>query len=167
MCLEGFQAGLSWITILKKRPAFRECFQNFEIEELKRFGDNDVERMVKDARIIRHRGKIKSVINNAHRASEIIEEQGSLAAFFWQFEPAEDIAVQSKDDVVATTSESTAMSKALKKRGWSFVGPTTCYALMQAMGMANDHLTDCHRWSVIDEARKNLIRPDNFASRDQ
>jgi DNA-3-methyladenine glycosylase I len=124
MCLEGFQAGLSWITILKKRPAFRQAFCEFDFHQVARFGDPEIETLVQNADIIRHRGKIKT-------------------EFFWQFKPAKHVRPKSKQGVAAITTESTAMSKALKKHGWTFVGPTTCYALMQATGMVNDHLVGC------------------------
>ena len=159
MCLEGFQAGLSWITILKKRPAFRESFLNFDFKKVVHFEDSAVDRLVQNAGIVRHRGKIKSVINNAARAIETIDQHGSLAAFFWQFEPDDHQSPRSKDEAAATTPESTAMSKALKKNGWTFVGPTTCYALMQAMGMVNDHLPHCHAWSIVQQARESFTRP--------
>lgn len=143
MCLEGFQAGLSWITILKKRPAFREAFCDFDFHQVARFGDSEIETLVQNAGIIRHRGKIKSTINNAKRAIEMTTGGQSLTEFFWQFQPAQHVRPKSKQDVAAITAESTAMSKALKKQGWTFVGPTTCYALMQATGMVNDHLIGC------------------------
>ncbi|MFK8113293.1 MAG: DNA-3-methyladenine glycosylase I [Rubripirellula sp.] len=159
MCLEGFQAGLSWITILKKREAFRDNFQDFDFHKVARFRPATVERLLKDARIVRHRGKIESTINNANRAIEMIDEFGSLGAFFWQFEPRRSPIIRKREEVQATTEESTALSKALKKRGWSFVGPTTCYAMMQAMGLVNDHLRTCAAWKQVDQARKGFIRP--------
>ncbi len=142
--LEGFQAGLSWLTVLKKRPAFREVFCGFDFEQVAEFDEKDVERLVQDARIIRHRGKIESAINNAQRALELVDEFGSLADYFWSWQPEGDReAPTTLADLQAKTSESTALSKDLKKRGWSFVGPTTAYAFMQAMGMVNDHLAGC------------------------
>jgi DNA-3-methyladenine glycosylase I len=142
--LEGFQAGLSWLTVLKKRPAFREVFCGFDFEQVAEFDEKDVERLVQDARIIRHRGKIESAINNAQRALELVDEFGSLADYFWSWQPEGDReAPTTLADLPAKTSESTALSKDLKKRGWSFVGPTTAYAFMQAMGMVNDHLAGC------------------------
>jgi len=147
VCLEGFQAGLSWLTILRKREAFREAFANFEIERVARFKARDVERLLGNAAIVRHRGKIESTINNAQRAGELAGEFGSLASYFWRFEPAPTVRPgKITREVLAampTSGESTALSKDLKKRGWSFVGPTTIYAFMQAMGLVNDHLHDC------------------------
>ncbi|MEM8839990.1 MAG: DNA-3-methyladenine glycosylase I, partial [Pseudomonadota bacterium] len=144
ICLEGFQSGLSWLTILKKRENFRNAFAGFNIERVAAFGDNDVERLVADAGIIRHRGKITSTINNAQRAIALIEEKGSLAAHFWSYEPGPEDrpknATFAEIGPIAKTDVSTAISKDLKKRGWSFVGPTTVYAFMQAMGMVNDHI---------------------------
>ncbi|MDA8743144.1 DNA-3-methyladenine glycosylase I [Rubripirellula amarantea] len=159
ICLEGFQSGLSWITVLKKRHAFRKAFKNFDHKKIVKFNDADIERLVLNADIIRHRGKIKSVINNADRAIQTINDHGSLASFLWQFEPKTHRSPRSKNEVAATSPESTAMSKALKKNGWTFVGPTTCYALMQAMGMVNDHLPECHAWPVVEQARAALPRP--------
>jgi DNA-3-methyladenine glycosylase I len=147
VCLEGFQSGLSWLTILNKREAFRAGFANFEVEEMARFKDKDIERLVGDAGIVRHRGKIVSAINNAGRAIELKQEFGSLAAYFWRHEPAAATRPKriTRDALRAITQspESVALSKDLKKRGWSFVGPTTVYAFMQAMGLVNDHVHDC------------------------
>ena len=159
MCLEGFQAGLSWITILRKRAAFRSAFRDFKIESVAKFSSAKVEKMLLDAKIVRHRGKLESAINNAQRALELRDEFGSLAHFFWQFEPAEPQYLDHRKEMKAHRSESTALSKELKRRGWSFVGPTTCYSLMQAMGMVNDHLRECHRWKVIEQLRSEFIRP--------
>ncbi len=143
ICLEGFQAGLSWLTILRKRDSFREAFANFEIERVAKFTQRDVDKLVLNAGIVRHRGKIESTINNAKQAIELANEKGSLAEYFWEFEPRKSPKLRSKSDIVATTAESTQMSKDLKRRGWSFVGPTTCYAFMQSMGMVNDHILGC------------------------
>jgi DNA-3-methyladenine glycosylase I len=147
VCLEGFQSGLSWLTILNKREAFRAGFANFEVERMARFGDKDVERLVGDAGIVRHRGKIVSAINNAARAIELKQEFGSLAAYFWRHEP---VAASRPKRItraalqpITQSPESVALSRDLKKRGWSFVGPTTVYALMQAMGLVNDHIEGC------------------------
>ena len=163
ICLEGFQSGLSWLTILRKRANFQAGFSNFEFEEIAKYGDDDVERLVNDAGIIRHRGKIVSTINNAKRAIELREEAGSLAAFFWSFEPDPASRPAVMDMAAARTlnitPESTALSKALKKRGWSFVGPTTCYAFMQAMGMVNDHLEGCAMRREIEDLRAAFKRP--------
>ena len=159
MCLEGFQAGLSWITILRKRAAFRSAFCDFDIETVAGFSSARVEKLMLDAQIVRHRGKIESTINNAQRAIEMLDEFGSLAKFFWRFEPVESNTLGQRDQMVAYRPESTALSKELKKRGWSFVGPTTCYSLMQAMGMVNDHLRECHQWNVIEQLRSEFAKP--------
>src|SRR5690606_8520303 len=138
ICLEGFQSGLSWRTILAKRENFRAAFHQFDIDKIARFTQRDVERLLKDAGIVRHRGKIEAVINNARCAKELIKQEGSLAAFFWQFEPtAKDLG---KPQSETTSAASIALSKALKKQGWKFVGPTTMFAFMQAMGLINDHV---------------------------
>ena len=147
MALEGFQSGLSWLTILRKRENFRRGFANFEIERVARFGLRDVSRLLKDAGIVRHRGKIESTINNAKRCADLVDEFGSLSTFVWRFEP--DPKTRPKKltldalRAMPATAESTALSKDLRKRGWSFVGPTTMYAFMQAMGLVNDHLHGC------------------------
>ncbi|MCP4315680.1 MAG: DNA-3-methyladenine glycosylase I [Hyphomicrobiales bacterium] len=163
ICLEGFQSGLSWLTILRKRENFRAGFADFEFEKVARFGDNDVERLVTDAGIIRHRGKITSTINNARRAIEMRNEFGSLAAYFWSYEPGpadrperidrESLLALTKTDV------STAISEDLKKRGWSFVGPTTVYAFMQAMGLVNDHFEGCCIRDEVEDLRRSFVRP--------
>lgn len=159
ICLEGFQSGLSWYTILSKRENFREAFHGFDIEKVAAMTDADIEKQVQNAGIIRHRGKIKSTINNARKAIELIEEQGSLAKYFWSYEPKNRAPIKSISDVPATTDISTAISKDLKKRGWSFVGPTTAYAFMQAMGMVNDHIVGCYCYEKIEKARAEFIRP--------
>ena len=148
LCLEGFQAGLSWLTILNKREAFRHAFANFDAARVARFGERDVVRLLADAGIVRHRGKIESTINNAARLLELRREFGSLSAYAWRFEPAPrsrpkrmTLAALQK---VGPSAEALAMAKDLKRRGWSFVGPTTVYAFMQAMGLVNDHLDGCH-----------------------
>jgi DNA-3-methyladenine glycosylase I len=145
--LEGFQAGLSWLTILRKRENFRHAFAGFDVERVARFGTRDVERLLLDAGIVRHRGKIESTINNAKRCAEVIDECGSLSAYVWRFEPeARSRPKKITWDAVKAmpaTAESTALSKDLRKRGWTFVGPTTMYAFMQAMGLVNDHLHGC------------------------
>ncbi|WP_231759720.1 DNA-3-methyladenine glycosylase I [Microbulbifer elongatus] len=157
ICLEGFQSGLSWRTILAKRENFRAAFKQFDFNKVAKFSEQDVERLLQDAGIVRHRGKIEAVINNAQRAREMVKQGGSLAAYFWQFEPKEstDTAPQS----VSTSDVSTAISKDLKKRGWKFVGPTTIYAFMQAMGLINDHVQGCVTRSAVDKARKRFKRP--------
>jgi DNA-3-methyladenine glycosylase I len=163
LCLEGFQAGLSWLTILNKREHFRAAFANFEAEQVARFGPADVERLVSDAGIVRHRGKIESAINNAQRVLELRAEFGSLSAYAWRFEPAAGTrpARLTWDALkaMASTPESISMSKDLKRRGWSFVGPTTVYAFMQAMGLVNDHVEGCHVRESALAARAALTVP--------
>ena len=163
ICLEGFQSGLSWITILRKRENFRKAFAGFDIPTVAKFGDKEIEELVQDAGIIRHRGKIKSVINNANRALEMQEEFGSLAIYFWAQEPDESERPKVCDfetlRTLGKTERSTAISKDLKKRGWSFVGPTTVYPFMQAMGMVNDHLEGCYHRQVVEEKRAAFVRP--------
>jgi DNA-3-methyladenine glycosylase I len=163
ICLEGFQAGLSWITILRKRDNFRKAFAGFDPTRVARFGARDVQRLLKDAGIIRHRGKIESTINNAGRALDLVDEHGSLAAYFWSWEPAASSRPKKLTHdalkAMSITAQSTALSKDLKKRGWTFVGPTTCYAFMQAMGLVNDHVHDCGVRREVEAARTALIRP--------
>lgn len=163
MCLEGFQSGLSWLTILRKRENFRSAFAGFDFEAVASFDEADVERLLGDAGIVRHRGKIEATINNARAAIDTVEAHNSLAAFFWSFEPDESdrpaVVDQAALMEMSKTPESTAMSKALKKLGWRFVGPTTCYALMQAAGIVNDHLEGCFRRPEIEQMRAELVRP--------
>ena len=163
LCLEGFQSGLAWITILRKRDRFREVFHGFEIARVARMDDADIERLLQDTGIIRHRGKIASTINNAKRALLLQREFGSLAAYVWRFEPhasaRPDAMTREALKAMAETDASRALSKDLRKRGWSFVGPTTCYAFMQAMGLVNDHLDDCFCRAAVEAERKALKRP--------
>ncbi len=163
ICLEGFQSGLSWITILRKREGFRSAFADFDFEQVAEFGEADVERLLQDKAIVRHRGKINATINNANRALEMRDEFGSLAAYFWGFEPKPENRPEELNweelKTMSITNESTALSKDLKKRGWKFVGPTTCYAFMQAMGMVNDHIEDCFCCADIEKARNDFVRP--------
>lgn len=163
VCLEGFQSGLSWLTILRKRENFRSAFAGFDFEQVATFGSADVERLLQDAGIVRHRRKIESVINNAARACELAEEFGSLAAYFWQYEPDSSVRPERCDyetlRELSKTVTSTAMSKDLKKRGWSFVGPTTAYAFMQSMGLVNDHVEGCEWRSHVEELRQAFKRP--------
>ena len=163
ICLEGFQSGLSWITILRKRDNFRRAFRDFDPVAVARFTGRDVQRLLKDAGIIRHRGKIESTINNAQRALALIEEKGSLAAYFWAWEPASATRprklTRARLMKMSTTPQSVALSKDLKKRGWTFVGPTTCYAFMQAMGLVNDHVEGCGVRAEIELARARFTRP--------
>ena len=163
LCLEGFQSGLSWLTILRKREAFRQAFAGFDFEQVARFGEKDVERLLGDASIVRHRGKIEATVNNARRAVELVEEEGSLAAYAWRFEP--DPATRPKRPTwsvlleMSTTPESKAMAKDLKQRGWRFVGPTTVYAFMQAMGLVNDHVHGCSAREPVEQARATFRTP--------
>ncbi|HRQ61281.1 MAG TPA: DNA-3-methyladenine glycosylase I [Alphaproteobacteria bacterium] len=148
ICLEGFQAGLSWITILRKRENFRAAFAGFDFHKVAKFTEADVQKLLQNEGIIRHRGKIEATINNAARALETAKEFGSLDKYFWSFQPPKIKNPGAKTDIPAETAASKALSKDLKKRGWRFVGPTTCYAFMQAMGMVNDHLDGCHVLAV-------------------
>ncbi len=159
ICLEGFQSGLSWITILRKRENFRAAFDNFEIATVAGYNGHDVERLLGDAGIVRHRGKIESTINNANCALEMTTEFGSVASYFWSFEPTEPEGDSSDAAPVAsTTPTSIRLSKDLKKRGWTWVGPTTVYAFMQAMGMVNDHVVGCYAHPLVEQARSALDR---------
>lgn len=163
ICLEGFQSGLSWLTILRKREAFRAGFAGFDFHEVAAFGEADVERLLADKGIVRHQGKIRSTINNANRAIELVAEAGSLASFIWSFEPAPADRPDrfDHDSLMAITKSdaSTALSKALKKRGWSFVGPTTMYAFMQSVGIVNDHLDTCAFRHACEQERAAFARP--------
>jgi DNA-3-methyladenine glycosylase I len=160
ICLEGFQSGLSWITILRKRQNFREAFAGFDPQRVAAFGETDVQRMLDDAGIVRHQGKIRSAINNAARAIELVEEAGTLAAYFWSWEPRTIEGDRDRDrPVPATTPTSVAIAKDLKKRGWSFVGPTTVYAFMQAMGLVNDHVEGCGAGAACEIERAAFVRP--------
>ena len=155
LCLEGFQSGLSWLTILRKREAFRRSFAGFEFRKVARFGPRHVERILEDASIVRHRGKIESTIGNARRAISLIEEFGSIAAYVWRYEPE----TKARPITRSTSPEAVALSKDLKKRGWTFVGPTTTYAFMQAMGLVNDHLPGCAARPRAENARTAFRRP--------
>lgn len=161
LSLEGFQAGLSWLTILRKREAFRAAFAGFDYARVARFDERDVKRLLADAGIVRHRGKIEAVINNARRALELVEAEGSLAHHAWSFEPKprRGRLDRARLAALATTPESTALAKDLKRRGWKFVGPTTVYAFMQSMGLVNDHLDGCHAKQRVDAARARFERP--------
>jgi DNA-3-methyladenine glycosylase I len=154
LCLEGFQSGLSWLTILRKREAFRAAFAGFDFHRVATFGEGDVERLLGDAGIIRHRGKIEATINNAGRAVEMVEAEGSIAAFVWAYEPG-----TTRAGLETETAESRALAKELKRRGWRFVGPTTVYAFMQAMGLVNDHLEGCDAREPALRARAALQLP--------
>lgn len=160
LCLEGFQAGLSWLTILRKRDAFRRAFANFDVSAVAKFGARDVQRMLGDASIIRHRGKIESTINNAERALEIIAERGSLASYVWSFVPPASerprTLTRAALSAMNKTPTAIALSKDLKRRGWTFVGPTTVYAFMQAMGLVDDHLEGCVIRPLAEASRKTI-----------
>ncbi len=163
LTLEGFQAGLSWLTILRKRNAFRQAFAGFDFRRVARFGTRDVERLLGDASIVRHRGKIESAINNAQRAEALVDEAGSLAAFVWRFEPPTSarprrMTREALGDL-SQTDESRSLAKELRRRGWTFVGPTTVYAFMQAMGLVDDHLDGCVSRHRVESARAALRRP--------
>lgn len=157
LSLESFQAGLSWRTILGKRDNFRAAFCNFDFHRLACFAERDVERLLQNAGIVRHRGKIEAVINNAQRARELVEREGSLAAFVWRYEPKP--GQLTKPQSVSTSPESVRLSKDLKKLGWKFVGPTTIYAFMQAMGLVNDHAEDCAIRAEVERARLSFEPP--------
>lgn len=163
ICLEGFQAGLSWLTVLRKRDNFMKEFDKFDFKKVSQYGDKDISRCLVNPGIIRHRGKIESTINNAKKAIELVNEFGSLASFFWSFEPSMKNRPEKLTYAVASqitmSTESIALSKALKKRGWTFVGPTICYSFMQAMGIVNDHVLGCSRRDDIETLRDVLIRP--------
>ena len=160
LCLEGFQAGLSWLTILRKREGFRRAFAGFDFAEVARFGAGDVERLLGDASIVRHRGKIESTINNAQRCLELVEAEGSLSGYVWGFEPMPETrpteVTLAKRREATESTESRALAKDLKRRGWTFVGPTTVYAFMQAMGLVNDHLDGCAARARCEAARSNV-----------
>ncbi len=157
LSLESFQSGLSWRTILAKRENFRAAFHDFDFDRIARFTQRDVNRLLEDEGIVRHRGKIEAVINNARRAQEIVKREGSLAAFIWRSEPGKKQLA--KPQTASTSAESLALSKDLKAQGWKFVGPTTVYAFMQAMGLINDHVEDCVIRAEVERARKNFRRP--------
>ncbi|WP_331765366.1 DNA-3-methyladenine glycosylase I (plasmid) [Streptomyces sp. NBC_01384] len=161
LSLEGFQSGLSWRTILAKRENFRSAFAAFEIPAVARFDQRDVERLLGDAGIVRHRGKIEAVINNARRAEELVEREGSLAAFVWRYEP--DAADLAEPQTLSTSPASVALSKDLKKRGWKFVGPTTVFAFMQVMGLINDHARGCTIRPEAQRIREEFDRPGQAA----
>ncbi|MEP7240927.1 MAG: DNA-3-methyladenine glycosylase I [Devosia sp.] len=159
LCLEGFQSGLSWLTVLRKRPQFRKQFRQFDIAKVERMTEADIERLLLDPGIIRHRGKIASTINNARHARSIQKEFGSLAAYIWQFEPRPAAAPTERGSIASETEASRALSKDLRKRGFTFVGPTTVYAFMQAMGLVNDHYAHCFCRPQCETERSRLKRP--------
>ena len=157
LSLEGFQSGLSWRTILAKRENFRAAVHNFDFDRIARFTQRDLNRLLKDEGIVRHRGKIESVINNEQRVQELVKREGSLAAYIWRYEP--DSKQLAKPQTASTSRESLVLSKDLKKQGWKFVGPTTVYAFMQAMGLINDHVEDCVTRVKVERARRSFKRP--------
>jgi DNA-3-methyladenine glycosylase I len=161
LCLEGFQSGLSWLTILRKREAFRRAFADFDFERVARFPPSKVEKLLLDPGIVRHRGKIESTVRNARRAKELVREKGSLAAHLWSFEPEPRAAPIRWAELRATTTSaaSVALSKDLKRRGWSFVGPTTMHAFLQAVGIVNEHVEGCAWHALAERDRKRLVRP--------
>jgi DNA-3-methyladenine glycosylase I len=163
LCLEGFQSGLSWLTILRKREAFRRAFAGFDLGQIARFGDRDIERLLADASIVRHRGKIEATVNNARRAVELVETEESFAAYVWRFEPDPQtrpkVLTREALSQLAQTPESQALARDLKRRGWRFVGPTTSYAFMQAMGLVNDHLHGCDARGRVELARATFVPP--------
>ena len=157
LCLETFQSGLSWRTILTKRENFRLAFQQFDFHKVALFGEKEIAELLNNEGIVRNKRKILAVINNAKRALEMVDKEGSLAAFIWRYEPDENPLLP--PETQTTCAESIALSKELKKRGWQFVGPTTMYAFMQSMGLINDHAEDCFLREEIDKARKGFVRP--------
>ena len=163
ICLEGFQSGLSWLTILRKRENFRRAFADFDFERIARWNERSVLRLLKDPGIVRHRGKIEAALGNARLARSLRDEFGSLGAFFWSFEPDDSDRPSRLDErslmAMTTTPDSHAMSKALKKRGFRFVGPTTAYAFMQSMGIVNDHIENCDTRRLVERARSRFKRP--------
>jgi DNA-3-methyladenine glycosylase I len=163
ICLEGFQSGLSWLTILRKRENFRAAFKSFDLEKVARFDKRSVQRLMQDAGIVRNRAKIEATINNARRCSDLIDEHGSLATYVWSYEPRPSTRPKSLDwtklTQMTTSDEAKAMSKDLKKRGWAFVGPTTVYAFMESMGLVNDHVSRCTFRQECEEDRSAFIRP--------
>lgn len=170
LCLEGFQSGLSWLTILRKRENFRRAFKSFDIHSVARLNTRSVERLMLDAGIVRNRAKIEATINNAKRCISLIDEFGSLAAFVWSFEPDERPRSWTADWAsllnIGTSPEATTMSKDLKRRGWSFVGPTTVYSFMEAMGLVNDHVNRCSVRDQVEDARERFRRPRLRRARD-
>jgi len=160
LSLEGFQSGLSWRTILAKRENFRVAFHDFDFDRIARFTERDVARLLKDEGIVRHRGKIEAVINNARQARELVKREGSLAAFIWRYEP--HAKQHAKPQTASTSAEAIALSEDLKKLGWKFVGPTTVYAFMQAMGLINDHAEDCVIRGKVERERRSFRRPESL-----
>jgi DNA-3-methyladenine glycosylase I len=161
LTLEAFQSGLSWLTILRKRPAFRTAFAGFDVSAVARFGDADRDRLLNDAGIVRNRLKVEAALANARAALPVIDEFDSLAAFFWRFRPARHISPRTREDWAGQSPESKALAKELKKRGFRFVGPTTAYALMQAAGIVNDHALGCCVHDAVEEEQR--VAAEQFA----
>lgn len=163
ICLEGFQSGLSWLTILRKRENFRKAFKRFDYQAVSRFNARSVDRLLRDAGIVRNRAKIEATINNARRVAELVDEFGSLASYVWSFEgpqiPASQRRRREQLANITTSEEAKAMSKDLKRRGWSFVGPTTLYAMMESIGMVNDHMAACEIREEVEQQRRAFSRP--------
>lgn len=163
ICLEGFQSGLSWLTILRKRENFRRAFKSFDLESIARFNSRSVSRLLGDAGIVRNRAKIEATINNARRCLDLIDERGSLAAYVWSFEPRRKSQPRRLDwktlVQMGTSEEAKAMSKDLKRRGWAFVGPTTIYSVMESVGLANDHMSACDYRADVERERAAFQRP--------
>jgi DNA-3-methyladenine glycosylase I len=163
LTLEGFQSGLSWLTILRKRENFRKAFMSFDVERVARFNKRSVQRLMSDAGIVRNKAKIEATINNARRCMELVDEFGSFAAYVWRFEPEPGSRprILARDSLmeISTSAESIALSKDLRRRGWAFVGPTTAYAFMEAMGLVNDHLTECDVREEIELLRARFQSP--------
>jgi len=159
LCLEGFQSGLSWLTILRKREGFRRAFHGFDPAKVAAFDETDVERLLGDADIVRHRGKIEATVANARAVLEVQASEGSLAGLVWRYEPAPPAPARTLAELPAFRPEAKELSKELRRRGFRFVGPTTVYAAMQALGVVNDHLEGCFSWTIVDEERARLARP--------
>jgi DNA-3-methyladenine glycosylase I len=163
VCLEGFQSGLSWLTILRKRENFRKAFKSFDPESVARFNSRSVDRLLGDSGIVRNRAKIEATINNARRCLDLIDERGSLAAYIWSFEPPKTVRPRRLDwetlVQMGTGEEAKAMSNDLKRRGWAFVGPTTLYSVMESVGLANDHMSACDVRSEVERERSSFRRP--------
>ena len=161
LSLEGFVSGLSWLTILRKRENFRRAFKSFDIGAVARFNQRSVDRLMADVGIVRNRAKIEATVNNARRCIDLVDEVGSFSAYVWRFEPdaANRPTPLTWQMVQSTSPEAVAMSKDLKRRGWAFVGPTNVYAFMQAMGLVNDHLSDCFARDEVEQAHRAFRRP--------
>ena len=158
LCLEGFQAGLSWLIILRKRESFRKAFANFDPRKVARFSESHVEKLVQNPGIVRHRGKIEATIHNARCALDMIDEFGSMKNFILTYIPEKHVKIRRRSDIVASSPEAIAMSKAFRKRGWKFLGPTTCYAFMQSAGLVNDHFVECEAFQKVEKLQQSMFR---------